>query len=105
MCLTSVFDHHNFGLKIYFITHKIKIMKKFFLVIASLSGIIALSSFDSNTPINKKVLQSFHSEYGNPSNVFWTAYPHDDYAVFKQNDILVRVEYDLHGNQLYAIRY
>ena len=80
-------------------------MKKFFLVIASLSGIIALSSFDNNSAINKKVLHSFHSEYGNPPNARWTAYPNDDYVVFKQNNILVRAEYDLHGNQLYALRY
>ncbi|HLX93824.1 MAG TPA: hypothetical protein VKR32_19205 [Puia sp.] len=80
-------------------------MKKIFVAIAGLTGIIMLSSFDNNAPINKKVLQSFHAEYGNPSNARWIAYPHDDYVVFTQNNILVRAEYDLRGNQLYALRY
>jgi hypothetical protein len=80
-------------------------MKKIFLAIASLSGIILFSSFDGNTAINEKVLHSFHAEYGNPRDARWIAYPNDDYVVFKEKNILVRAEYDLHGNQLYAIRY
>jgi hypothetical protein len=80
-------------------------MKKIFLAVAGLSGVLLLSSFDNDPAINKKVLQSFHAEYGNPADARWVTYPHQDYVVFTQDNVLVRAEYDLHGNQLYALRY
>jgi hypothetical protein len=80
-------------------------MKKIFLVIASLSGVLLLSSFDNDPAVNKKVLRSFHAEYGDPTDARWITYSHQDYVVFTENNILVRAEYDLRGNQLYALRY
>jgi hypothetical protein len=82
-----------------------KIMKKLLLAIVGLSGIIILGSFDGNPGINDKVMRAFHSEYGNPLNARWFANPQDDYVVFTQNNIVVRSEYDLQGNQLFALRY
>jgi hypothetical protein len=80
-------------------------MKKLLLAITSFSVIIILSSFDGKSGINEKVLHSFHSEYGNPLNARWIANPNSDYVVFTQDNILVRCEYDLRGNQLFALRY
>jgi hypothetical protein len=92
-------------------------MKKFLLVTAGLFGIIISGCLSANSGItdvnsgivnsgiNEKVLHSFHSEYGDPLNARWVSYPHSDYVVFEQNNILVRCEYDLKGNQLFAIRY
>jgi hypothetical protein len=80
-------------------------MKKFFLVAALVSGVFLLSSFYDNSPVNQKVLKSFHSDFGYPDNARWSENPGDDYVSFIQNNVMVRADYDRHGDLLYSLRY
>jgi hypothetical protein len=80
-------------------------MKKSFLAIACLAGILSLSSFNAKAAVNEKVLQSFNSVFASATNVKWTEYPNYYYVSFSQNDVTVRAEYDKKGNLVNSIRY
>jgi hypothetical protein len=87
-------------------------MKKSFLTIASICGILLLSSFyvnaapkDDNAGVNEKVLKSFHSIFSDATNVLWSQVDDHFYASFSQDNVMVRAEYDKKGNLLSSLRY
>ena len=80
-------------------------MKKKLLMFALLAGIFSASVFNANAEISQKVLQSFHSLFGDAKQVKWTELNNRYLVTFMQNDILVKASYDKDGNLLNSMRY
>jgi hypothetical protein len=80
-------------------------MKKNFLTAACIAGFLTLSVFSAKADVSQKVLQSFHSVFAKATNIKWVEYPDHYYVSFNQNDIMIRVNYDLTGNMMNSIRY
>ncbi|HLX92883.1 MAG TPA: hypothetical protein VKR32_14455 [Puia sp.] len=86
-------------------------MKKSILSIASICGILLLSSFslkalpNGDAFVNDKVLKSFSTVFSNAANVQWSQIGDRYYVSFSQNDMRVRAEYDKKGEMLSSLRY
>jgi len=80
-------------------------MKKNLITAACIAGFLSLTAFSAKADINQKVLTSFHSVFSKASNVKWTEYQDHYYVSFKQNDILIKANYDMAGNIMSSIRY
>ncbi len=80
-------------------------MKKKFLTIACIAGILSVSVISAKAEISQKALQSFRSVFAEAKQVRWTEYPDCYYVSFLQNDMQVKVTYDKDGNLLNSTRY
>jgi hypothetical protein len=86
-------------------------MKKSILSVASICGILLLSSFslkalpNGDASVNEKVLKSFNTVFSDASNVQWSQLGDYYYVSFSQNDMRVRAEYDKNGEMLSSLRY
>src|ERR1700733_12574771 len=80
-------------------------MKKKFVTIACLAGLLSVSVISVHAEISQKALQSFRSVFAEATNVKWSEYPDHYFVSFSQNDMLIKVTYDKDGNLLNSTRY
>ncbi|MBS1946849.1 MAG: hypothetical protein JST47_03705 [Bacteroidetes bacterium] len=80
-------------------------MKKTFSTAVCFAALLSLSAFSVKADVNKKVLKSFHSVFSRATNVQWEEYKDHYFVSFKQNDMLVKANYDMNGNMVNSIRY
>ena len=80
-------------------------MKKKFLTIACLAGLLSVSIFSAKAEVSQKVLQSFHAVFTQATHVMWTENTDNYYVTFNQNEMTLKISYDKEGNLLNSVRY
>jgi hypothetical protein len=80
-------------------------MKKKFLTIACLAGLLSVSVINAKAEVSQRVLQSFHAVFTQATHVMWTENADKYFVSFNQNDMLLKISYDKEGNLLSSVRY
>lgn len=79
-------------------------MKKFFILAAVLTSVVAIAA-PTPEDVNEKVLKAFKETFTAAQDVSWQEFEAYSQANFRQNDIQVRVQYDDNGKLLRTTRY